>query len=70
MHFLYLLIFLFFLGVLAYHRVSPKLAIPSIAIILILYHFLHALSWPILLLLDLIFIAGTAIFSIKALRLQ
>lgn len=65
-----IVVFLAVIFSLAYFKTSPKIWVPVTAITLIIYHAYHLLSWPVLLLIDLLFIAVACVFCIKSLRLQ
>ena len=70
MHLLYGIAFFAVIIALAYYRRPPQVWIPVTGLLLLFYHFHHALSWPVLVLLDLLYLTVAIAFSVKSLRLQ
>ncbi|MBI5447588.1 MAG: acyl-CoA dehydrogenase [Gammaproteobacteria bacterium] len=70
MHLLYSLILLAVIFTLAYRNASPKVWLPVLCGLLVIYSIYDLLAWPVLLFIDLIFISVGIVFCVKSIRLQ
>lgn len=70
MHFLFGLIFFAAITSFAFYKLPQKVWMAALATLLAIYNLLHLLSWPTLLILDILFVGLVVLLRVTSLRLQ